>query len=265
MLCRVIIFTFSRPHDRRSVTARLVVETKLCVKEFTSEFFFKSQAASVAAVDAIRLNTSGAREASSRIARSAGKAHQKLERASTIATLAKELHKTCVKEEEEKRKEEQELKATLALIQTAGRSGRHAPHQTAGRSGRHSPHQSSGRSDRRATNHRDRSNTAGRISYYQSAPPNSQVHWINKKFFSANNEPLGKRPVQSSVDAVTGAKASTSAQPTVEQQLPLQTLTLSEETPSLTTVPHPTGSLPSASELFIPTNSTSILQQRRPV
>ena len=100
MLCRVIIFTFSRPHDRRSVTARLVVETKLCVNEFTSDFFSKSQAASVAAVDAIRLNTSGAREASSRIARSAGKAHQKLERASTIATLAKELHKTCVEEEE---------------------------------------------------------------------------------------------------------------------------------------------------------------------
>ena len=88
---------------------------------------------------------------------------------------------------------------------------------------------------RRATNHRDRSNTAGRISYYQSAPSNSQVLWTNKKFFSANNEPLGKRPVQPSVAAVTET-ASTSAQPTVEQQLPLQTLTLSEETPSLTMV-----------------------------
>jgi len=304
VLCRVIILIFSRSHERRSFTRRLVDETRLCVKEFTSDFSAKSQAASLAAVDAVRLNTDSAREASSRIARAAGKAHQKLERASYISALAKELHKTCVEEEEENRKEERQLKAALALIQsaghsdrrspqrsnrrysppsvagrsdrraphqTAGRSDRRSPHQTAGRSDRRPPHQSSGRSDRRnpshptsgqtdrrATNQRDRSTTAGRISYYQSVPPDSQVHWTNKKVSSANNEPLGKRPVQSSAAAVAET-ASTSAQPTVEQQLPLQTLTLSEETPSLTTVPRPTGLLPPASELFIPTDR---LQQR---
>ena len=283
MLCRVIIFIFSRSHDRRSFTRRLVDETRLCVTEFTRDFSAKSQAASLAAVDAVRLNTDSAREASSRIARAAGKAHQKLERASYISALAKELHKTCVEEEEENRKEERQLKAALALIQSAGHSDRRSPQRSnrrysppsvAGHSDRRPPHQSSGRSDRRnpshptsgqtdrrTTNQRDRSNTAGRISYYQSVPPDSQVHWTNKKVSSANNEPLGKRPVQPSVAAVTET-ASTSAQPTVEQQLPLQTLTLSEETPSLTTVPRPSGLLPSASELFIPTDSTSLLTQR---
>ena len=208
-MCRVIIFIFSRSHDRRSFTRRLVDETRLCVTEFTRDFSAKSQAASLAAVDAVRLNTDSAREASSRIARAAGKAHQKLERASYISALAKELHKTCFEEEEENRKEERQLKAALALIQSAGHSDRRSPqrsnrrysppsvagrsdrrslHQTADRSDRRSPQQTAGRSDRRnpahptsgqtdrrATNHSDRSDTADRISYYQSAPPNSQV------------------------------------------------------------------------------------------
>lgn len=297
MLCRVIIFIFSRSHNRRSFTGRLVDETRLCVKEFTRDFSAKSQAASLAAVDAVWLNTDGAREASSRIARSAGKAHQKLERASYISTLAKELHKACVEEEEENRKEERELKAALALIQTAGRSDRRSPQRSnrrysppsvSGRSDRrlgqssghsdrrNSSHSTSGQTDRRSTNHR--SNTAGRISYYQSTLPNSQVRWTNKVVSASNNEPLGQRPVSSSSirsnSAVgqTGVVATTSTalpptvivptvtgqqQSSVEQQLPLSALTLSDPVVVPTSVPLPTGSLPDVNELFDSTRPSS--------
>lgn len=298
-MCRVIIFIFSRSHNRRSFTGRLVDETRLCVKEFTRDFAAKSQAASLAAVDAVRLNTDGAREASSKIARSAGKAHQKLERASYISTLAKELHKICAEEEEENRKEERELKAALALIQTAGRSDRRSPQRSnrrylppsvSGRSDRrlgqssghsdrrNSSHSTSGQTDRRSTNQRDRSNTAGRISYYQSTLPDSQVRWSNKIVSAANSEPLGQRPVSSSsirsISAVgqTGVVATTSAalppaviqstvtvrqQSSVEQQLPLSALTLSDPVVVPTSVPLPTGSLPDVTKLFDSTRPSS--------
>ena len=61
---------------------------------------------------------------------------------------------------------------------------------------------------------------------------------LDKQDFFSQQRAVGQMTGPVFRDAVTRATASTSAQPKVEQQLqqPLQTLTLSEETPSLTMI-----------------------------
>ena len=114
-------------------------QSTLAVKEFTTDFSTKSAAASTAALEAVKVNSDGAREASSKVARAAGKAHRRLEQIAHINSLIKQLHKECVAEEEEKRQEEKELKSALALLQQS---------------------KSSGQTDRRTSSHSDRRNSS---------------------------------------------------------------------------------------------------------
>ena len=88
-------------------------QSSFAVKEFTTDFATKSAVASTAAVDAVNVNSDGAGEASSKVARAALLQEEKKAHSNT---LIKQLNKECVAEEE-KRQEENELKSALALFQ----------------------------------------------------------------------------------------------------------------------------------------------------
>lgn len=94
------------------------------------------KAASLAAVDAVRLNTDSAQDRQNR-RQDPSKARAReshcdslrhLRLIATLTTLAKELHKAYLEEEEEQRQEERELKTALALIQSAGHFDRRTQH-----------------------------------------------------------------------------------------------------------------------------------------
>ena len=180
-------------------------QSTLAVKEFTTDFSTKSAAASTAALEAVKVNSDGAREASSKVARAAGKAHRRLEQIAHINSLIKQLHKECVAEKEEKRQEEKELKSALALLQqskSSGQTDRRTPSHSHRRNFSASGHTDrrigqSGHTDQRSPiHHHDRRhyNTARRIDYYQGERLSSnQFRWTNPSKSDANKEPLGKR------------------------------------------------------------------------